>query len=229
MPGKSHGQRSLAGYSRWGLKELDITKQPTHTNIILLVAPAKPPGAVLASPHSLPTHSHKLTIQWSSVSALHRSSLSSVSPPLHPHGHCSVQVSWWKGPCTALPGLLASVHPPFMPPPSTQYLLHSLFPNRYGHLPSGHDGRVNPSSSLTSSCGYYWCEQQQQTSSESKYLWNMMDLNKTGQVSLLIPGILQCADTEMEIVFSFAKCIDRRSSPHRASPRASFPAHRPAE
>ena len=24
--GKSHGQRSLAGYSLWGLKELDITK-----------------------------------------------------------------------------------------------------------------------------------------------------------------------------------------------------------
>lgn len=62
-----------------------------------------------------------------------------------------------------------------------------------------------------------------------KYIWNMMDLNKTRQVSLLIPGILQCADTEMEIVFSFAKCIDRRSFPHRASPRASFPAHRPAE
>ena len=25
MPGKSHAQRSLVGYSRWGLKELDIT------------------------------------------------------------------------------------------------------------------------------------------------------------------------------------------------------------
>ena len=25
LPGKSHGQRSLAGYSSWGLKELDTT------------------------------------------------------------------------------------------------------------------------------------------------------------------------------------------------------------
>ena len=26
LPGKPHGQRSLAGYSPWGLKELDTTK-----------------------------------------------------------------------------------------------------------------------------------------------------------------------------------------------------------
>ena len=26
LPGKSHGQRSLAGYSPWGLKELDMTE-----------------------------------------------------------------------------------------------------------------------------------------------------------------------------------------------------------
>ena len=26
MPGKSHGQRSLAGYSPWGHKELDMTE-----------------------------------------------------------------------------------------------------------------------------------------------------------------------------------------------------------
>ena len=25
LPGKSHGQRSLMGYSPWGLKELDMT------------------------------------------------------------------------------------------------------------------------------------------------------------------------------------------------------------
>ena len=30
LPGKSHGQRSLAGYSPWGCKELDVTK---HTRI----------------------------------------------------------------------------------------------------------------------------------------------------------------------------------------------------
>ena len=27
LPGKSHGQRSLADYSPWGLKELDMTYQ----------------------------------------------------------------------------------------------------------------------------------------------------------------------------------------------------------
>ena len=27
LPGESHGQRSLMGYSPWGLKELDATKQ----------------------------------------------------------------------------------------------------------------------------------------------------------------------------------------------------------
>ena len=26
-PGESHGQRSLAGYSLWGLKELDMTEE----------------------------------------------------------------------------------------------------------------------------------------------------------------------------------------------------------
>ena len=26
LPGKSHGQRSLAGYSPWGCRELDATK-----------------------------------------------------------------------------------------------------------------------------------------------------------------------------------------------------------
>ena len=30
-PGESHGQRSLAGYSPWGRKELDMTEQLTHT------------------------------------------------------------------------------------------------------------------------------------------------------------------------------------------------------
>ena len=32
LPGKSQGQRSLAGHSPWGRKELDMTEQPsTHT------------------------------------------------------------------------------------------------------------------------------------------------------------------------------------------------------
>ena len=30
LPGESHGQRSLAGYSPWGRKELDMTEWLTH-------------------------------------------------------------------------------------------------------------------------------------------------------------------------------------------------------
>ena len=30
LPGKSHGQRSLTGYSPWGHKESDTTKQPVY-------------------------------------------------------------------------------------------------------------------------------------------------------------------------------------------------------
>ena len=33
LPGESHGQRGLVGYSQWGCKELDTTKQLTHTYI----------------------------------------------------------------------------------------------------------------------------------------------------------------------------------------------------
>ena len=32
LPGKSHGQRSLAGYSPWGCKELDMTEQLSSTS-----------------------------------------------------------------------------------------------------------------------------------------------------------------------------------------------------
>ena len=31
LPGESHGQRSLAGYSPWGRKESDTTERLTHT------------------------------------------------------------------------------------------------------------------------------------------------------------------------------------------------------
>ena len=31
LPGESHGQRSLVGYSPWGRKELDMTERLTHT------------------------------------------------------------------------------------------------------------------------------------------------------------------------------------------------------
>ena len=37
LPGVSHGQRSLAGYSPWGRKELDTAKQLTHTHNLSLI------------------------------------------------------------------------------------------------------------------------------------------------------------------------------------------------
>ena len=37
LPGKPHGQRSLAGYSPWGPKELDMNEQlSTHTHLLAL-------------------------------------------------------------------------------------------------------------------------------------------------------------------------------------------------
>ena len=32
LPRKFHGQRGLAGYSPWGLKELDMTEHAAHTH-----------------------------------------------------------------------------------------------------------------------------------------------------------------------------------------------------
>ena len=32
LPGESHGQRTLVGYSPWGHKELDTTEQLTYTH-----------------------------------------------------------------------------------------------------------------------------------------------------------------------------------------------------
>ena len=34
LPGESHGQRKLAGYNPWGLKELDTTERLTHTHML---------------------------------------------------------------------------------------------------------------------------------------------------------------------------------------------------
>ena len=46
LPGESHGQRSLAGYSPWGCKESDTTEQLTHTvrysSIIICFLGTKP-------------------------------------------------------------------------------------------------------------------------------------------------------------------------------------------
>ena len=39
LPGKSHGQRGLVGYSPWGSKELDTTEQLNNNNYIKKVLP----------------------------------------------------------------------------------------------------------------------------------------------------------------------------------------------
>ena len=35
LPGESHGQRSLVGYSPWGHKELDTTEATLHARMLL--------------------------------------------------------------------------------------------------------------------------------------------------------------------------------------------------
>ena len=41
LPGEFHGQKSLMGYSPWGLKELDMTERLTHTHFSIssLISP----------------------------------------------------------------------------------------------------------------------------------------------------------------------------------------------
>ena len=55
LPGESHGQRSLVGYSPWGCQKSDMTEQVTHT--LLWVVPLGPWG------HLLPTNSHRCSAQ----------------------------------------------------------------------------------------------------------------------------------------------------------------------
>ena len=47
LPGESHGQRSLAGYSPWGRKELDMTEQLTHTHTGAFSVPLAPSATFL--------------------------------------------------------------------------------------------------------------------------------------------------------------------------------------
>ena len=63
LPGKYHGQRSLGGYSPWGLKELDMTEQhhfhalekemATHSSILAWRIPGteEPGGLVSMGSH----------------------------------------------------------------------------------------------------------------------------------------------------------------------------------
>ena len=40
LPGKSHGRKSLIGYSPWGCKELDTTERPHFTSPLRLEPPS---------------------------------------------------------------------------------------------------------------------------------------------------------------------------------------------
>ena len=63
LPGESQGQRSLAGYSSWGRKELDMTEQLTHSLFHFQFTPkphSSPQGGSLSSSFlflTLQTHS----------------------------------------------------------------------------------------------------------------------------------------------------------------------------
>ena len=46
LPGESQGQRSLAGYSPWGRKELDVTKQQAWHGMAWDIYPGNVPRAV---------------------------------------------------------------------------------------------------------------------------------------------------------------------------------------
>ena len=51
LPGESHGQRSLVGYSPWGLKELDMTEKEmaTHSSVLAWRTPGMgEPGELLS-------------------------------------------------------------------------------------------------------------------------------------------------------------------------------------
>ena len=44
LPGESHGQRSLVGYSPWGLEESDTTECLTHNDYQSHTGPFRKPG-----------------------------------------------------------------------------------------------------------------------------------------------------------------------------------------
>ena len=63
LPGKSHGTRSLVGYSPWGCKESDLTEQLT----LLLFKQSSTP-TILISP-SLPCKLPQWGSPWASLTA----------------------------------------------------------------------------------------------------------------------------------------------------------------
>ena len=53
LPGESHGQRNLAGYSPWGWKESDTAERLKHSSAHLLPCWNCPPSATLSHPSRL--------------------------------------------------------------------------------------------------------------------------------------------------------------------------------
>ena len=49
LPGKSHGQRNLTGYSPWGRKESDMTEQLNFTSVTICILKPKKRKSVTAS------------------------------------------------------------------------------------------------------------------------------------------------------------------------------------
>ena len=68
LPGESHGQRSLAGYSPWGCKESDTDEATQHTHL------QEPPQSTM---HFM-KHSSKM--HWEGLFFSHRSQLSGAPP-----------------------------------------------------------------------------------------------------------------------------------------------------
>ena len=63
LPGKSHGQRSLAGYSPWSYRELDITEQLNNNNNEVKLNPYSCPFLVslrMERPEAMLLLEHKL-------------------------------------------------------------------------------------------------------------------------------------------------------------------------
>ena len=76
LPGKSHGQRSLAGYSPWGCKESDTIGQLTHThthlvNNCLLIDMTRFWSPSRVQMHiNVQMHSHGAPEVWTSVCSM---------------------------------------------------------------------------------------------------------------------------------------------------------------
>ena len=107
LPGEFHRQRSLAGYSPWGCKELDTIEQLTHTYLlppqftnvfksphpkIFFVkswpfSPAAPPPHTSLPPDPLTHHAHLTGLQ--SALPTHQPAATALPKPTEPSEPCA--------------------------------------------------------------------------------------------------------------------------------------------